>query len=382
MPTSEQDRAACNDRDHASALFGRLRALRCRAQGLRDFVAKLEARASSLADPAVRGYELSKAFERERPSFDDDSREIERLLGEIRAILEQDDRLYCAWGDGIATIESEWQKTLNGRRALALHAFDAAGQQYTEVITALDNVVYQCCEITIPDRITYHLSLLPIGAALNFRDAYCVELPLAEQRQRFLQYLNLYPGFVAGLVDIGNERILRASDKRWRRGISLAATVFIALAGFLAITLVSLLGGATSHAGDRWPFTQDRLQQHLSEYAFLLLGAIAHVMILLLKQDRAAAATPQYLSDWILRIHVREAAYFLSALSLWLGLAASAFLFPNGAGWKTAFFLGYSYDSFVDLFIKRFEGAVPAASSLLGAAPAPPATPPHVPALS
>jgi hypothetical protein len=380
----------------AAALYGRLRALRCHAQSLRDFAADLQKKAELLADPAARKSELTSAFEQSQDSFENDIHEIDRLLVEILDIIKDNDALYNASGDGITNIQIQWGKAAAYRKKLwkrssdesgrllarliaVLHAIvyhavvyhklsnhdsDESGRLLARLIAALDEVVYQCCEITIPDDLTYQLKLMPIGAALNFRDTYSSELPAPAQRRRFLRYLDLYTGFVAGLVDIENERIFRASDKRWRRAISVAGTMAFALIGFGLVALACYFGGSGGQA-DKWPFTADRLRQHLSAYAFLLLGSVAHVVINLLKQDRVASASPLYLYDWILRIHVRETSYFLSALSLWLGAFAMAFLFPGGAGWKTAFFLGYSYDSFMDLFIKRFEGVVPAVSDLV-----------------
>lgn len=351
--------------DRAAALFGRLRALRSRAQSARNFVSNLQKVVLAVADPAARASELTAAVLEGKASFEADGREAESLLSEILAIVKEADQLYCAWGDNIAAIQSGWSKTSSDRQKVAHPPLPDPEHLLARLIAALDEVIYQCCEITVPDRITAHLKLLPIGAPLDFREAFMNELPAAEQRLRFLRYLNLYPGFVAGWVDVQNQRILRASDRSWRRIASLAVTLSIALAGFGVIALACYFGGPRTQPSGGWPFTEELLQPYLSAYACLLFGSIAHVVIALLKQDRAAAESPQYLSNWVLRVHVRETSYFLSAFSLRLGAIAMAFLFHGSADWKTAFFLGYSYDSFMDLFIRRFEDAVPKVTDLV-----------------
>lgn len=70
------------------------------------------------------------------------------------------------------------------------------------------------------------------------------------------------------------------------------------------------------------------------------------------------------LSDWLLRIHVKEASFMLSAGSLAVAPIAMAFFFDT-VEWSTAFFVGYSYDSFLDLFLQRFEGVVSAATKTI-----------------
>lgn len=350
--------------DTPAALFGRLRALRCRAQRFRDLTAQLQASLETLTDTAMRAQELASALLQSQTSAHDNSLAIRRLIIEIMAITNSNDSLYCEYGDAIASIDAEWSATADDRATLIQANVPDPERLLRRLSASLDMIVYRCCEITVPARIRDHLALLPIGAALNFHDAYSDELPSREQRRRLLRYLTLYPDAVPGLVDVDNEKILRASEKRVRRVMSLVWTVAIALGGFGAIAIACYAGGSGSRGGDPWPFTTDHMQAYMSAYAFLLLGSLTHVVINLLKQDRAASESPQYLDNWVLRIHVRETSYFISALSLWLGAAAMGFLFSSGIDSKTAFFLGYSYDSFMDLFLKRFENIVPKVSSI------------------
>ena len=123
--------------------------------------------------------------------------------------------------------------------------------------------------------------------------------------------------------------------------------------------------GRPSPGGDLnlsdWPFTLQRSSELLSAYLFLLLGAAGHVVVNMLKKDRAENASTRGLADWLLRVHVKETSFWASAATLSLAPLAMAFLFKS-VDWKTAFFFGYSYDSFIDLFLQRFEGMASSAT--------------------
>lgn len=341
-------------RDDSLALDGRLRDLRAVAQSLRDFFAGLKERADAMADPELRQREVHTSFEQALRVLDHDRQELESRLSEIRGILERDDKVYADYGDVLARLQISWEEVLSNW-PIDPNTEDGVIQRLPKIITSLDAIVYDSGLVTIPNRIRDHLVLLPIGGSLSLRDAYSDELPRPEDQRRLLRYLSYYPGFISGLVDLDNECITRASPKTWRRSLTLVLTVGLALMGFGVIGLACALDRAVDLT--EWPFKRERLGELLFGYAFLLLGALAHIIINLLKQDRAGGSSRQGLADWILRIHVKEASFLISAISFWLGAVAMAFLFAK-TDWKTAFFLGYSYDSFVELFLQRFERAV------------------------
>jgi hypothetical protein len=58
-------------------------------------------------------------------------------------------------------------------------------------------------------------------------------------------------------------------------------------------------------------------------------------------------------ANWTLWVHVREQWIISDVLWLWLGVAGLVLL--KTTDWETAFFIGYSIDSFSDLFLKRFD---------------------------
>jgi hypothetical protein len=346
----------------ADALFGRLRELATRAQNLRDVVLVLSQDLPLLTDSAARDLARMALYEENFSHSDLNSKRIASLLEEICTISYGDGRAYSAYGDALGRIQIAWDKVeADWRKVVAARGRDCS-RQLSRMASALDSLIYDSCEITIPSRIQDHLKLLPIGGALNFRDAYAQELSTESGRRRFLRYLNFYPAFVDGLIDLENETIIRAAPAGWRRISTLFFASVLALTGFMLILLACWLGTVANLSG--WPFKIDRVKEYCLAYAFLLIGAIAHVVITLLKQDRSASSSSQALSDWVLRIHVRESAFYVSALSLCCGALAMPFLFATGISWQTAFFVGYSYDSFIDLFLRRFEGVVSSSAVL------------------
>ena len=343
-------------------LFGRLRDLRAVAQNLRAFAVTLGERTAAIADATSRKREAQVSIQEGAPVLSHDGLQAERRLAEIRENIERDDEIYSAYGDIIARVEASWQEALTSWPLDQEEYIAQLPQRLPKFVAALDAIIYDCGLITLPSRICDHLALMPIGGSLGFREAYEDELPKPEDQRRFLQYLSLYPGFVEGLVDVGHGCIYRADPRGWRRALSLWVTLAIALLGFGVIWGARLLGEAFNLSD--WPFTLQRSSELLSAYVFLLLGAAGHVVVNMLKKDRAENASTRGLADWLLRVHVKETSFWASAATLALAPLAMAFLFKS-VDWKTAFFFGYSYDSFIDLFLQRFEGAAASAAETM-----------------
>jgi hypothetical protein len=351
------------DTAKAAALFGRLRELRTRAQSLRNLAVTLQQQSTSFSDSRVLDREVAALLQENLRPFALNHERILLLIGEMQALLSEEEELYSAWGDIVGRIQVAWEKAEGDwLKVMALEGKDCS-RQVSRIVTNLGSIIYDCGVITIPERITQHLELLPIGGALNFSEGYADELSTSKERQQFLSYLNLYPGFVDGLIDVKNEQIFRAAPTSRRRALTIFITAGLALAGFILVILACYLGDVANLPG--WPFKLESLREHLLGYTFLLFGALAHVVITLLKQDRGASESPQALATWLLRIHVKENSFIISAISLWLGPFAMAFLFKEGVDWKSAFFVGYSYDSFIDLFLQRFSTTAASASDTI-----------------
>ena len=108
--------------------------------------------------------------------------------------------------------------------------------------------------------------------------------------------------------------------------------------------------------------------------AGLLLGGVAHLLVNSLKQAREKTGSGLVaVQDWLLWVHVKESALLMSVVYIWVGAIALAFSMDD-IQWVTAFFVGYSIDSFVDVFLQRFSERMSAETEsirkkLVGAAP-------------
>lgn len=368
--TSDLTHPAADARhDDSYALFGTLRELRAFAQSLRATAADLDRRLAAIADPVSRVRELHATLEDDSRPLAYDRGRIEQASLAVSTLLQRSHKLQSDYGDVTARIQLNWERAATALEKLQDGSGERSARRLARLVESLEKVIYDCGMITIPGRVLDQLKTLPVGGALNFADSYADELSSAADRRRLIRYMSLYPGFLFGLIDVDSERIFRASSNPFRRAFSLVMMVFLALLGFGLIYGLCYVGD-----GRDWPFATGKLGEHFAAYALLLVGALVHVLVNLLKQDRAASQSNEVLADWIMRIHVKEVSYWLSVVSLWICFVGISFALKGPADWKTAFFIGYSYDSFIDLFLRRFDDAAAASKStvektLAGAAP-------------
>lgn len=338
--------------------LGLLRDLRARAQVLLKITQALDQQITVVSTLGLPDSVISAAISKNSLSIESTSEAIVKIFERLHSLLEDRGELYAEEGDEIAKLDAYWLRADSDLKALGAAGKDDRSRLLTSIGEALDSAIYGCTRITIPQRILKHLAKMPIGSVIHFREAYEDEFSSAEQRARLLRYLDLYPGaFETGLVDAANERIIRISPKGWRRNLTIWVTGAIALLGFLVIFFACHLGQIFE--APNWPFDSNSCSGFMSSYFFILVGTVSHILVTLLKQDRSASESNQSLATWAIRIHVRETSFYLSAMSLWLAPFISAFI-PGlkGMSWTLAFFLGYSYDSFIDLFLQRFEKIV------------------------
>ena len=107
-----------------------------------------------------------------------------------------------------------------------------------------------------------------------------------------------------------------------------------------------------------WPITdwQGFVRASLM-YFFILIGGLAHLAVNTLKEVRSGeTSNPLLMQDWLLWVQVNLGSHIKAIIFLGLALVGFLFIFPTeNADWVAAFFIGYAADSFVDLFLQRFE---------------------------
>ena len=342
-----------NPSDAELRLRGVLRDIRAEAQSLlRDFT-DIRAYAQGV-DPIVQEQEVRAAIEQAETRMRSDAARIDKLLLDARELLDHYGVLYDWTGDEVTHIENAWQRVevptshvaiADGYLIRLLPVLDSS-------LKSLNDLILHCALVTVPTRLNSHLRSLRVGGALSFAATFADELPEKEHQQKLLTYLVAHPASVDGVVDVPNELVYRAARSPRRRFMSFALILACALVGLPLIVILTHLG---SWFGlEDWPVPSSRLSELLVAYLFLCVGAMLHLLIGTLKRTRdQGSRTSLVLGDLILWLHVREVTIGLGLLSLPLAITALAFSLDD-VGWETAFFVGYSIDSFLDLFLDRF----------------------------
>ena len=331
-------------------LLGLIRQVRAECQNLQRSLETMKCAAAVAGPDAARAMVAaclanSKIFEKNRT-------DIEGLLRSIHEVLDSNPELLSEFGDAATEIQNRWDRIAFNWPAGTESTEDLKGRIATGDLD-LSSIVYSCALRTIPDRLNKLLRELPVGKALDFHRTFVDELPSQEQRQNVLEYLDRQPKLVEGIVDPKAGQIFRVSQNPWRRRLSL---VYFLIALGLPVPLVwiySRLGGWFPNQG--LPGVQADFTKLTMAYLALALGSLAHMAIVALKQVRTSdRQNVMALEDWMLWFHVKETPIVTGVLTLWFALVAYAITIPTSQ-WTTGFFVGYSLDSFVDLFLQRFE---------------------------
>lgn len=279
---------------------------------------------------------------------------IDGYLKELRNILSSCSQLCDQVGDEITKIESLWERVkLYLPSDLSCIQPPDLLDKISKAEPLLKKIVYHCCLITIPSRVNQHLQHLRVGNSLNFHETFEDELPDEKDRIELLKYLRSHPTFVGGIVDVENGLIYRASPKRWRRWVSILLVIFFAAVGAVVSWGLILLADIPIDLG-----------RFLKLYLFVIIGGIAHIGVDALKEIRAGEETLPALGDVFMWIHVKEASVIAGVITL-LCVFLGMIVWVKDVNVMTAFLVGYSADSFMDLFLQRFSKAVSARTTTL-----------------
>jgi hypothetical protein len=332
---------------------GVLRDLRADAQDLRAALVEIRAK-SELEDAETRAKEIASALESADGVFARHRQQINELLGRVREIFQQQPSIYDWCSDEVTRLENSWVR-IGFTWPEGDQSEDQIVQNIDGATALLDKMIYLCGQLTMPARINQHLETLRIGQTLDFHKNFSDELEIDTDRTRLLGYLADHPFIVDGVVDEENGVIYRASRQFRRRLLSYVLLLAAVALGFGLVFVMTNMN--TWLVIDDWK-PAGRFQSLAAVYVFLLLGAVAHTLVDAVKQSRENSGSGlQAMTDWLLWLHVQESALLMSVLYLWIGLIGLAFSFDE-VQWITGFFVGYSIDSFVDLFLQRFSRAV------------------------
>lgn len=332
-------------------VLGMLRGIRAEVQHVRDLILAFGERAR-LSDAQARELEVTTFLSENQKILDRREQAVSDRVEELHRFLGFQDALAALLQDHAVHIRAHWERAGNAWSLAATKPYPLP--QLDLALEQLDLLIYQCAIITLPDRINGHLRTLRVGQSLDFKTAFADELPREEDQNKILDYIRAHPRAISGVVDPNRAVIYQASPHPFRRVVSYLAIAAAALTGFVIAYLITQI--SVWLPAPNWPITPARLPELLVAYALLLAGGALHVGVDALKQLRAPASPLLALEDSLLWIHVKELPNIAGLVSFWIGLVGLAWAFPVIDG-PTAFFVGYSIDSFVELFLARFDVA-------------------------
>lgn len=341
------------DRTQAGMLFlGHIREIRAEAQNFQRYALELK---SKLTDPHLQIAEVAHTWQTvQMPVYQQHNVRIKELFSVIRKLMEDNPVLLDNDGDAITTMENVWER-VDPRWPKFPENVDsdenAILAQIAEVDAILCEVIRAAEILTLPDRINERLRELRVGQTINFHVEFSDELQEPAARVIALNYLHDHPLIVLGVVDVENGLIYRASSNIWQRRLSPLYIALPAIVGgwliYLSYTFLPLLKGNVPHnSNDVLPYVM--------AYIAVIAGGFAHTAVDAVKQYRSnKGQTFTALGDLLMWIHVKQAPIFAGILLLWMGFVG-LIVSQQGPDWGAAFFVGYSIDSFVDLFLQRF----------------------------
>ena len=368
-----------------SRFMGILRDVRAEVQNLRRVLVRVQEN-SQIEDASVRAQEVLKVTENRRELYTYNKEQIDQRLRELRSLIRANPVLYDRYGDEVTHIENFWERATQDwpppldqimfdpppegvepptAELLKIMQADVIIRRATDTIVHLDGIIYHAALLTIPGRLNQHLEQLRIGQKLDFDATFSDEVDRADDRRKILEYLSARPMVVRnGIIDVANGVVFHASSSYARRRLSY---LYIALAIVVGALLALIVANMREWFGvSNWPIEEGRTLELVSGYAFVILGGVIHLGVDGLKQARAGQnRTLLAIEDWLLWIHIHEVDILMGVFSLWVGFFGLLTVSPSEINWETAFFIGYSIDSFIDLFLQRFDNNKHAAVAVI-----------------
>jgi len=230
---------------------------------------------------------------------------------------------------------------------------------HKELVFELEEVKAAVCEliqqgeiITFPDLVNQQLNDLHTGAYLDFFAAFKNDFDTPERLKDVWTYLQGHSTRINGvLVEPG--LIYRASASRMRRILSILYIIGVVGVGALLLLSFHSLGVLPNDKG-----LQDagKLHDLFLGYGAILFGGLAHGFVEIYKQySRDRERTIVLLDNTWLWLHIKEINIVSGIILIWVGYLFYYYI-SQGIDWQAAFFVGYSIDSFLEIFLSRFTG--------------------------
>jgi len=276
---------------------------------------------------------------------------------DIKGIMGANSALYDGCGDEITRMDNAWERVVVFWPVLK----DGAGNapvppEFPKVEEALGEIIFHSGYVTIPNRVNQHLDKKWVGQRLDFHQTFIDEMPAQTDRKEILNRLYENPTDVHGIIDPNAGMIFHISEKGWRRIASFILMV-LAFIGCGALAMLFVRAGDWMSIAS-YPFKEYPLKALILNYLAIMIGGLVHMGFNALKQYRAnKEGSFVALGNWFLWGHVKEKS-IIGGIFLICFVYLGCLLTMGRPDPVTVFFIGYSFDSFIDLFLKRFQVTV------------------------
>ena len=218
----------------------------------------------------------------------------------------------------------------------------------------LDEIVFICKQRTLTPDIRDMLQNVEVGCELDLEFVFGADLPKNPEKRKLLILELAQEREVLGSALVDSERgviyRLPPEGKRWK-SYWFPPLLVLAIAAIIAVLPLG------HRFFDAWPFVPEQRNTLICNYVLWILGAFAHVLIQVLRQQRTPTMPAFAVSDnWLAWLTVKQRSIRAGILWISLGFILLSVAWHN-PDWKTMLLAGYSSDSLTDLFVQRFETA-------------------------
>ena len=334
--------------------WGDLRVIRVDAQDLWSTAGGF-AEAATQTDATLKAAQLQRAHAAFQQRYTHTAPDITARIATIQELLNQYPDLDDQMSDDVARIGNAWERVADAWSSVDPTGLDESVATMTTVRQQLSDMVYAVGMITIPSRLRDHLAQRDTGQTLNFHDTFGDELLDDDMEKRILRYLANVKT-VPAEIDVEHGTILTTAATPGGIATVLAGIVVLAVLPFVLLAVNNVYPDLEGLIG----IPDGSLPDLMKTYLLVLIGAVAHFAINLIKSQRAGQTL--VIGQRLRWISARLGQIGVSIVALWI-VAYGAFRLLGPFNPAMMFFVGYSWDSFVDLFLDRFTVAVNAANT-------------------
>jgi hypothetical protein len=276
---------------------------------------------------------------------------VKKSMEEISALMKN-----IHGEDSIRHLQNQWEQ-MQVCPLLVNPEGQFSPQEQLNYLGVIENkvrkIIYQVGMLSIANRLNFWLSKARPGYYIPFHVVFEDEVPNLEDRQKILNFLAITPEVIKeGYVDASNGLVYRYS----RHTIDRFSSIVTLIVAFVIAT--GLVAGSAYVPFKDWPIRPDNLGVMISGWGALLFGIVVHLAVgnAKRKQDQAGLPPVVAVGDLPVIINARLGQFLIKILMALIGLFGLVFSTSiQQITMFNAFLVGYSLDSFIELFSTSIE---------------------------